>query len=187
MSNASGRFWRCLGGLLVASIGEAAAVDSYSIDPKSTIPSFEVRHLLIAKQHGRFGGTTGTITLDRDTKTGSIEIIIDAAQLDTGGDGMEEYLRAEDFFDVARHPTMRYSSDKLIFEGERPIAAEGLLSLRGVTRPVLLAIKTFRCAERACSADAWARIKRSDFGMNKWFPWVANDVLLKIQVEAVKN
>ena len=181
------KLWCCVALLLAVSFVGRVAAQSYTIDPKTTVPSFEVRHLLIAKQRGHFGGTSGTIEIDREAKRGSIDITIDATQVDTGGDGMDEYLRAEDFFDVARYPTVHYRSDQLIFDEDRLVGAQGMLSMRGVTRPVRLAIKTFHCSERICNADASARIERSEFGMTKWFPWVSNEVLLRIQVEAVKD
>ena len=96
---------------------------------------------------------------------------------------------------VPRHafvpPAMRYAATEVSFDGDVPVAANGQLTLRGVTKPVTLAIADFRCGthlvyRRAmCSAEATATIRRSEFGMTSGLPNVAgDDVRIVIPVEA---
>jgi len=170
-----------------------AAPESYSIDPKHTLPSFEINHLGFSTQRGRFNTTSGKITLDREAKRGSVLVNIETASVDTGVAKLEEHLRAEDFFNVAQYPTMTFKSNNLKFNGEVPVAAEGELTLLGVTKPVTLAITAFKCAphpiakKEACGADATTTIKRSDFGMKYALPAVGDEVKLVINVEAFKD
>lgn len=170
-----------------------AAPENYTIDPRHTLPSFEVNHLGFSTQRGRFNSTSGKITLDREAKRGTVLVTIDTSSVSTGVPKLEEHLRAEDFFDVARHPTMTFKSSNLKFNGDVPVAAEGELTIRGITKPVTLAITSFKCgpnpvAKRdACGADATVTVKRSDFGMTYALPALGDEVKLLVNVEAFKE
>lgn len=171
----------------------ALAADSYSVDARHTFPSFEVNHLGFSTQRGRFNKTSGKIVLDRQAKTGSVDIVIDAASVDTGLDKLEEHLRGEEFFNVEKFPTLSFKSRAVKFSGDKPSAVEGDLTLLGVTKPVTLTINAFNCGvhpinkKDVCGADAVAVIKRSEFGMTKYVPGVSDEVKLFIQVEAFKD
>ena len=170
-----------------------AAPENYTIDPRHTFPSFEVNHLGFSTQRGRFNATSGKITLDRQAKSGTVQVTIDTSSISTGVPKLEEHLRGEDFFDVAQHPAMTFKSSNLKFNGDVPVAAEGEITIRGITKPVTLTITSFKCGPNpvakkdACGADATATIKRSDFGMKYALPALGDDVKLVINVEALKD
>lgn len=171
----------------------ALAVENYTIDATHTFPSFEVMHLGYSLQRGRFNKTTGKITLDTAGKKGSAEITIDAASVDTGLDKLEVHLRGEDFFNVAKFPTITFKGDKFTFEGDKVKTVAGNLTMLGVTKPVTLTAAYFNCADhpmakkKACGGDFTTTVKRTDFGMKYAVPAVADDVTLRIQVEAFKD
>lgn len=177
--------------LLAAPPGFAA--DAYVIDPGHTFPGFEVSHLGIATQRGRFDKTTGRITLDVHARTGAIEIEIDATSISTGNPVLDRALRGEEFFDIARHPRIRFQSARVEFEGERPVRAEGELTMVGVTQPVTLQLQHFGCTRKpffvrtTCGADVAASVSRAAFGMKGYAGFVGDEVRLVIQVEAVKQ
>jgi polyisoprenoid-binding protein YceI len=171
----------------------AFAAESYSLDVRHTFPSFEVNHLGFSIQRGRFNKTAGKITLDTAAKKGTADITIDAASVDTGLDKLEEHMRGEDFFNVAKYPTITFKSDKFTFEGDKVKAVSGNLTMLGVTKPVTLTAAYFNCADhpmakkKACGGDFVTTVKRSEFGMKYALPAVADDVTLRIQVEAFKD
>ena len=171
----------------------AWAADSYTIDPRHTFPSFEIGHFGWSTQRGRFDKTSGKITLDRTAKSGTVEVTIDAASVDTGVRARDEDLRGEGFFDVEKYPTMTFKSTRVRFEGDKPVAVDGEFMLRGVTKPMTLTITNFHCApnpfvkKEVCGADALATIQRSAFGMTKFLPAISDDVKLLIGVEAIKD
>jgi polyisoprenoid-binding protein YceI len=109
------------------------------------------------------------IVLDPAAKSGSIEIVIDADSIATGHAKRDEHLRNEDFFNVAKHPTLTFRSSNLKFEADRLVGADGELTLLGVTRPVSLTITHFHCGinpiakKPACGANATAALRRTDF------------------------
>lgn len=171
----------------------AFAADSYTIDPRHTFPSFEVSHLGFSIQRGRFNTSAGKITLDTAAQSGSIAVSIDAASIDTGLAELEKHIQSEEFFDVAKYPTITFTSKNLKFDGDKLVGANGDFTLHGVTRPVSLQIDHFRCAPHpmnkkpTCGANATATIKRSEFGIAKYVPAVGDEVKIAIQVEATKD
>lgn len=171
----------------------ALAADSYSVDPRHTFPGFEISHLGFSTQRGRFDETSGKVTLDPKSESGNIAIAIKTASINTGLAELEKHLRSEDFFDAARYPEITFTSDKLSFNKEQLVAADGNLTLHGVTKPVRLNVEHFHCGinpiamKYVCGADASATIKRSDFGVDKYAPVLADEVKIVIQIEAIKD
>jgi polyisoprenoid-binding protein YceI len=171
----------------------ALASESYTLDANHTFPSFEVMHLGYSIQRGRFNKTSGKITLDTAGRKGTADITIDAASVDTGLDKLEAHLRGEDFFDVAKHPTITFKGEQFAFEGDKVKSVSGNLTMRGITRPVTLTAAYFNCADhpmakkKACGGDFTTTVKRTDFGMKYAVPAVADDVTLRIQVEAFRD
>ena len=170
-----------------------AAADTYKIDPSHTYPSFEADHMGLSVWRGKYTKTSGTVTLDRAAKTGSLDILIDAASIDFGLDAMNAHAKKDDFFDVAKFPTVTYKSKSITFTGDTPTSVAGELTLHGVTKPVTLTLNKFKCImhpmlkKEVCGADATATLNRGDFGVTKGFPMFSPEVKLAIQVEAVKS
>ena len=171
----------------------AVAADSYTIDPSHTFPRFEISHFGFSTHQGQFNKTTGKIVLDRAAKTGSIEITVDTASIGTGDPALEKHLKSEDFFNVAKFPTMVFKSKSVKFNGDVPASAEGELTLLGVTRPLTLTITRVKCAphpmlkKEDCGAEVTGMLKRSEFGMKTYVPAVGDEVTLRIQVESIKD
>lgn len=176
-----------------AASTSALAADTYTIDPSHTYPSFEADHLGISVWRGKFTKTTGTVTLDRAAKTGTVDITIDASTVDFGNAKLNEHVKSADVFDVAKFPTATYKGTAIKFDGDKPVAVDGQLTLHGVTKPVQLKINKFTCIEHpmlkreVCGADASATFNRADFGVTYGTPRFSPEVKLAIQVEAIKN
>jgi polyisoprenoid-binding protein YceI len=179
--------------LCALSFPLAAAPEHFMIDPAHTVPSFEVSRFAIPALRGHFEHVTGRISLDREARSGSIAIEIDATSVSIGRGWFNSLIKGEDFFDIAQYPRLRFRAERLEFEGDRPVRAEGELTLRGVTHPVSLELRHFACARKdpaprmTCAADIFARISRSAFGMTSYAAFVGDEVRLMIQVEAVKQ
>jgi polyisoprenoid-binding protein YceI len=171
----------------------AYATDSYTIDPTHTWPMFEVNHLGYSTQRGRFNKSSGKITLDVAAKQGSVDIIIDTESLDMGFAKWDEHMKGEEFFNVTQYPSIRFISDKLIFDGDKVVGAEGKFTLLGTTRPLTLRVENFHCApfpltrKMHCGADISATISRTQFGMAKFVPMVGDEVKLFSPIEANKD
>jgi polyisoprenoid-binding protein YceI len=171
----------------------AVAADSYTVDPNHTFPHFQINHLGFSTMHGRFDKTSGTITLDRAAKTGSVDISIETASISTGYVKRDEHLKSPDFFNAAEFPAITYKSTAMHYKGDTPASVDGNLTISGVTKPVTLTIDAFNCGtnpmnkKEECGAAASAQIKRSDFGVKYGLPNIGDDVKLEFEIEAIKN
>lgn len=176
-----------------AMTAPAIAADTYTLDSRHTFPIFEVSHYDFSLQRGRFNKTTGKVVLDMAAKTGAIDIAIEAASIDMGIDKWDEQMRSEDYFNVEKYPTITYRSDKVLFLGDKPVTAEGTLTLLGVSKPVNLTVTGFKCGLNAftkkplCGGNVSTQIKRSEFGMTKALPGIGDDIKIVIAVEAYKD
>jgi len=144
----------------------------------------------ISTQRGLFRQTSGQIRIDPESRSGTIEIRIDAASLDTGFGLRDEVLRGADLFNVQSFPDIIFRSQRFIFNEELPVAVEGKLIMLGEIRPLRLAISRFKCGlnlavgKRGCGADAEGVLRRSEFGMQTGIPFIGDEVRLHVQVEA---
>jgi len=170
-----------------------AATETYVIDTAHTKPRFEYSHFGYSTQLSRFDTTTGTITLDRAAKTGTIDVVIDAKSVNTGYPLFNEHIQAEDFFDTQKYPVITFKSDRMKFDGGKLVSVDGNLTIKGITRPVTLTVTSFICMPHpmlkkdACGANTTTMVKRSEFNMGKHAPYVGDEVTLTIPVEAVKQ
>lgn len=179
--------------LLAAACGQAmAAPVSYDIDPTHTYPSFEADHMGISYWRGKFNKTAGTLVLDKEGATGSVDVKIDIASVDFGLDAMNEHALSPEFFDSAKYPQATYKGKLVDFVDGAPTRVVGDLTLHGVTRPVELKINRFKCIPHPmfkrdlCGADASAVFKRDEFGLAAGKDYgFSMDVNLRIQMEAV--
>jgi polyisoprenoid-binding protein YceI len=177
---------------LVASASHAFA-QTYTIDPNHTFPSFETDHMGISIWRGKFDKTSGTVTLNKSAKTGSLNIVIDTSSVDVGMPDLNKHIKSKEFLDTAKFPTATYKADSFKFDGDKPVAVMGELTLMGVTKPVTLTINKFKCIthpmlkKEVCGADASAEFKRTDFGMTKYSPPFDPVIKLAIQVEGIKD
>lgn len=179
--------------IIMLPLSTAAQVETYVIDPFHTHPQFEVDHLGFAKLRGLFSKTTGKFTIDRAAKTGTLEVSIPTATVNTGDierDGRprtrDEHLRTADFFNSAEFPVMTFKSTAVKFAGDDPDVVEGNLTLLGVTKPVSLKLERWRCGPDPrtkgkrfqCGGNATGAFNRSDFGMKFGIPGVSDEVKL---------
>ena len=186
---------RSLAAALFAAIAlpAAAQVETYTIDGRHTFPSFEVMHFGMSLQRGSFTKTSGKITVDRAAKTGSVDVTIDANSVATGEAKLADHLRAADFFNAAAHPNITFKGTKFNFDGDKVKSVDGDLTMLGTTKPVTLTAQHFNCGNHPmnkkamCGAEFTTTIKRTDWGMKYAVPAVADDVLLRINVEAFKD
>ena len=179
---------------LTVCAGALAAPVKYDIDSSHTYPSFEADHMGgLSVWRGKFNSTSGTITLDKEAQTGTVEITIDTSSIDFGHDKLNEHAKSSDMFDVAKYPTATYTGKLVNFKNDAPTEVDGTLELHGVKKPVKLTINKFTCKphpmlkKEVCGADASAVINREDFGISygKQFGFDMT-VKLAIQVEALK-
>jgi polyisoprenoid-binding protein YceI len=173
----------------------AVAADTYQLDPAHTYPSFEADHLGgLSVWRGKFTRNSGTVSLDRTAKTGTLEVSVDPASVETGLATLDEHLESDAFFDVTQYPTITYKGTDIRFDGDKPVEVIGTLTMHGVTRPLNLMIESFKCMphpvlkREVCGVEASAHLNRADYGMDFGVKYGFNmDTRLHIQAEGIKQ
>ena len=183
---------KALAAVLATLTFSAAQAQTYNVEPNHTYPSFEAGHLGISFWRGKFNKTSGSVTLDRAAKNGTVDIAIDPASINFGHAKMEEHSRSKDFFNVEAFPKITYKGRISQWNGDAPAAVEGEMTLLGVSKPLNLTIHSFKCIphpmlkREVCGADASGSFKRSDFGMKYGLPMHGDDMKVAVQIEAIK-
>jgi polyisoprenoid-binding protein YceI len=181
---------------LLALLSAPAFADPtvYKIDPDHTHPAFETDHLSgLSVWRGNFRTTSGSITLDTAAHTGTVEVVIDVSSIDFAMPKLEAHVQTGELLDVEHFPTATYKGRLTQFKGDVPGAVEGDLTLHGVTHPLKLTIRSFKCQPTpftrlyVCGADATGEFDRSTYGIDygNYLGFKMNTRLM-IQVEAIK-
>ncbi len=181
-------------GFAVLGAAHAAPVQ-YVIDPGHTYPSFEADHGGgLSLWRGKFNKSKGMVTLDREAKTGTVDLQIETASMDFGHDKMNAEALSDKMLNAEKFPVITYKGKSMRFEGETPVEVMGELTMKGVTKPVNLKLTAFKCKphpfvkREVCGANGEASFNRGDFGVDYaldkgFFP----DVKILISVEAIKQ
>jgi polyisoprenoid-binding protein YceI len=186
--------------ILASAAAAVAAAATYRVDPNHTHPLFEVDHFGLSTWRGLFKTTSGTVTLDRERGTGTVDVVIDVSSIDLGHDKLNELVVNEKIGDwnglnVVQFPKAEYKGTLADFVQGAPTRVNGDLTLHGVTRPVTLRIDSFKCMpnhpllkREVCGADAYGSFNRADFGVNTGVQYgFRQEVVLRVQVEAYRE
>lgn len=186
--------------ILVLPLAAVAAPESYTIDSTHTYIYFEVDHLGVSTQRGRFDRTSGKFTMDRVAKTGGVELSVETATVSTGDNvkgsrprTLDDHLKNADFFNVPEFPRMTFKSTGVKFAGDNPGEIAGNLTLNGITKPLTLKVERWNCRDNPmskkpmCGGNATATLKRTDWGMKYGVPSIGDEVRLWISMEAYKD
>jgi polyisoprenoid-binding protein YceI len=173
--------------------------ERWEIDSSHSGIHFSVRHLVIAKVRGQFTRWTGAITAPGgDFTQGTLEVVIDAASIDTGVVDRDAHLRSGDFFDVERFPELTFKSSGVETAGDNRFRVKGQLTIKGVARDVTLEVESLGQAKdpwgnQRVGFSAKTAVDRKDFGLT----WnqaletggvvVGDRIDIEIEVEAVKQ
>ena len=177
----------------IFSTAALAAPETFVIDGSHTLPRFSYDHHGYSTQLSRFDKTSGKITIDRAAKTGSVNVVIDTTSVNTGYQLFNEHIQGEDFLNTAKYPTATFTSNTVKFDGDKISSIDGTLTLKGISKPVTLTVTSSLCKphpmvkKEACGANATTVVKRSDFNMAKYVPYVGDEVTITVPVEAIKE
>jgi polyisoprenoid-binding protein YceI len=176
---------------------KAPEAGTWAVDSAHTTIGVAARHLMFTKVRGSFKNFTGTILIGAQPGDSSVDVTIDAASIDTGVADRDGHMRSPDFLDVANHPTIEFRSTKVREVGQEHFEVDGSLTIRGVSRPVTLAMTYLGLV-----ADPWGNqkamfsaateIDREDWGLTWNAPleaggWlVSKSLQVELEVQAAK-
>jgi polyisoprenoid-binding protein YceI len=171
----------------------AADPSVYRVDADHSGINFKVRHF-VSSVSGRFRDFAGVIRYDKENPAASsVEFSVKAASIDTASNDRDEDLRSKNFFEVAKYPTLSFTSTRVVPKDADTLEVTGNLTMHGVTREItfpvrLLGTVSVPGGEKAGFETAFT-VNRKEFGIN-WNnildsgPVLGDEVRVSIEVEA---
>ncbi len=185
-----------LGAVIATPAAPAASAAGLNIDQDHSTVGFSVRHLF-TRVNGQFNQFEGTIEFDEKSLARSkVNIVIQAASIDTNVEARDKDLRSDRFFDAEQFPTLTFTSTSVTAALETKFKVKGFLTMHGVKKEVVLDAEFLGKGN-----DPWGNLRygfhastvvnRKDFGM-KWNEaleaggmLVGDEVTITLDLEAV--
>lgn len=172
----------------------------YAIDPAHSSAQFTIRHLMISNVRGDFKSVKGTVVYDPENlAASSIEAEIDVNSLNTRDESRDAHVKSEEFFHAEQYPSITFKSTKVEREGEGEFKVTGGLTIRGVTKEVVLKVEGPSDEAKdpwgnlRIGASATTKIKRSEYGLT-WNAaletggvMLGDDVKIELDVQLIKQ
>ena len=176
--------------LLLAAAPAFAAPLTYKIDANHTNVIATWDHFGFSRPSASFAQADGTIVYDADNVgQSSVKVTLPLAGMTSFVAGLDKHLRSGDFFDAEKYPEATFASTKVEAAGDNKLRVLGDLTIRGITKPVVLEVTLNKAGEGRdgqprIGFDATTTIKRSAWGMDMAVPAVSDDVAIRITTEA---
>ena len=176
--------------LLAVGFAQAAPL-TYKLDANHTMVLASWDHFGYSRPVANFGQVDGTLVYDPDkVADSSVQVTLPLAGLDALVPDLTDHLRSADFFDAEKFPNITFKSTKVEAAGEGKLKVTGDLTIRDVTKPVVLDVTLNKKGEGRngqpkVGFDATSTIKRSEFGVGRFVPNVSDEVTLRISTEAL--
>lgn len=173
---------------------EAPAPGTWALDLHHTSIGFAARYLMVTKVRGHFTKFSGAIHVADRLEDSSGELTIDAASIDTNAEDRDRHLRSPDFLDVERFPTITFKSTKVERTRGNTLKVTGDLTIRDVTRPVVLDVEYEGVSKdpygkTKAAFSATSQIDRTEFGASWNMTLETGGVLVgkdvKLEIEAL--
>ncbi|WP_342595879.1 YceI family protein [Salinicola lusitanus] len=174
-----------------ASVSAMADTTTYQMDPTHTSVVASWSHFGFSHPTATFSDVTGTIQFDEDDVANSrVEVTIPVKTVDTKVPALNEEFLGSEYFDVAQYPDATFKSTEIESMGNDRYDVHGDLTLKGVTKPVVLHATLNGVGEHpmakvpALGFDAETTLQRSDFGLDQYVPNVSDDITIRLSSEA---
>jgi len=170
---------------------------TFTIDPAHSNVGFVAKHMMFSKVRGQFPEVEGTVTLADDPTESTVDVTIKTATVNTGAPDRDQHLRSGDFFDAENHPEMTFRSSSIRHLGGADFVVTGDLTIRGVAKPVELAVSfegtgVNPWGRQVAGISARAEVDREQWGLT----WnaaletggvlVGRKVILELEVEGTR-
>ncbi len=165
---------------------------AYDFDKSHANLSFTYNHLGYSTTDGRFGDWDGVLMIDKETPANSsVEFTINIDSLDTFWADRDAHLKSPDFFDAAKFPKATFKSTKVEQTGENQLEVTGDLTIKDVTKPATLIVDVTSIGDHPMAKKPAAGfavttvIKRTDYGMDMFVPYVGDEVTVTFHTETL--
>ncbi|WP_228729958.1 YceI family protein [Shewanella avicenniae] len=177
----------------VSSISTVAMAATYNIDPTHTSVVASWNHFGFSNPTADFSDVTGKLVFDEKApEKSSVTVTIPTKTVNTHVQALTDEFMEKDFFDVKAHPEATFVSEKVTKTGEKTYDVVGKMTIKGITKEATLKVTLNGQGEHpmkkvpAIGFDAVTTIKRSEFDMAKYVPYVSDEVTIRITTEATE-
>ncbi len=167
---------------------------AYDFDKSHSNLGFSYNHLGYSTTEGRFGDWQAELLIDQEDPSKSrIDFTIEIDSLDTFFADRNKHLLSPDFFDAAKFPQATFVSTSVEKTGDNQLAVTGDLTIRGMTKPVTLDVTVTQIGAHpmanvpAVGFAAETTVRRSDFGMDMYVPYISDEVKITFHAEALQK
>ncbi len=176
-----------------AATAAVAAPEKYVLDSSHSQVVFNYNHLGFSTTWGMFSGFEGEIMLDKeDPAASSVSVSMPVMSMLTGWEARFDHFMSNDFFAATEDEMVTFTSTGIEVTGENTANITGDLTLNGVTKSVVLDAKLNQSGDHPMAGKPWAgfnattSLLRSDYGLEKFAPYVSDEVQVQISIEAMK-
>lgn len=180
--------------LAITTIASAALPSHWQLDESHTRVGFSVNHMGFSTTMGHFNDVKGMV--DYDVKAPSktkLDFTIDSDSIDTNWDARDEHLKKEEFFNVAKYPTMTFKSTQVTFVNPQQAKITGNFTMLGQTKPLTLDVTLNKIANSPLTKEpvigfrATGNIDRAAYGMTAYAAGITTNVPIQIDGELVEK
>lgn len=179
--------------LAVLSTSAIAAPEAYTLDASHSQIVFNYNHLGYSTSYGMFSGFNGEIQFDQeDPAASSVTVSFPVKTMLTGWQERFDHFMSPDFFDATDEEMVTFTSTSIEVTGEGTALITGDLTLNDVTKSVVLDAKLNQLGDHPMAGKPWAgfdattTLLRSDYNLGQFAPFVSDEVVVNISVEAMK-
>ena len=179
--------------LAVLSTSAIAAPEAYTLDASHSQIVFNYNHLGYSTSYGMFSGFNGEIQFDQeDPAASSVTVSFPVKTMLTGWQERFDHFMSPDFFDATDEEMVTFTSTSIELTGEGTALITGDLTLNDVTKSVVLDAKLNQVGDHPMAGKPWAgfdattTLLRSDYNLGQFAPFVSDEVVVNISVEAMK-
>ncbi|NIZ13295.1 YceI family protein [Phaeobacter sp. HF9A] len=176
-----------------AATAAVAAPEKYVLDASHSQVVFTYNHLGFSTTTGMFSGFEGDIMFDKeDPANSSVEVSMPVMSMFTGWEERTAHFMTDDFFGAKEGDLVTFTSTGIEVTGENTALITGDLTMHGVTKSVVLDAKMNQSGDHPMAGKPWAgfdataTVLRSDYGLEKFAPYVSDEVKIFISIEAMK-
>ena len=179
--------------LAVLSTSAIAAPEAYTLDASHSQIVFNYNHLGYSTSYGMFSGFNGEIQFDQeDPAASSVTVSFPVKTMLTGWQERFDHFMSPDFFDATDEEMVTFTSTSIEVTGEGTALITGDLTLNDVTKSVVLDAKLNQVGDHPMAGKPWAgfdattTLLRSDYNLGQFAPFVSDEIVVNISVEAMK-
>lgn len=180
--------------LAVTTIASAALPSQWQLDDSHTRVGFSVNHLGFSTTMGRFNDVQGMVNYDiKDPSKTKLNFTVATDSIDTNWEARDKHLKTDEFFNVAKYPTMTFKSTKVSFINPQQAKVTGDFTMLGQTKPLTLDVTLNKIANSPVTKEpvigfrATGIIDRAAYGMTAFAAGITTDVPIQIDGELVQK